>query len=135
MSSHDSDSCDDTFSTSSHDPDSCDDVKITDKRTKRTISVSKFIQSAHLNNITEWRIHSCSFCDYNCGYIIDLTCDNVKYDNGCDCTTYTKCCDCVCEYTVRQSSFQEIADHYNMNIEIYLNTDNDPWKFTEIDIE
>lgn len=59
---------------------------------------------AKVLNITQWKLHNCSMCDYPCRFIIDD--DNVFYDNGC-----------YCGYLApfRPSSWKEICKTYNMN--------------------
>ncbi len=63
--------------------------------------VKELIQT---NNITFINIHSCSMCNYPCGYIIEG--DNLSYDSGC--------------YCVRSPSgphprtFADLANNHNM---------------------
>lgn len=66
-------------------------------------SVEEFKQAAKDNGIKEWRIHNCSMCGYPCGYLING--DVVYYDAGCDCVWRPP----------RESSWEDLADHYNRN--------------------
>ncbi len=78
--------------------------------------------AAQKKNITFFGIHNCSFCHYACGFIIKQDTVNpvVYYDNGCDCTWNP----------AKPSSFQEIANHYNMQKnEKYMKEMNEFWGF------
>ena len=66
-------------------------------------SIEEFKEQAKKKNITRWVIHECSMCNYPCGFIIRG--DVVFYDNGCSCSMRPP----------RQSSWEEIAEHYNHN--------------------
>lgn len=64
--------------------------------------IEDFKKQAKEKDIKRWNIHDCSMCGYQCGYIIR---DNgVFYDSGCGCS----------HGPLRESSFEEIAEHYNM---------------------
>jgi hypothetical protein len=62
-----------------------------------------FKKATKERNITRWITHQCSICNYPCGF--SITGERVNYDNGCDCAWEG----------LRPSSFEEIAQTYNMN--------------------
>lgn len=64
----------------------------------------EFQEAAKTNGVTRWDIHSCGFCGYQCGYVIQD--GMVGYDSGCD---------CGCRSGIELRSWEEIADHYNRN--------------------
>ena len=69
-------------------------------KTKKTIE--DFQEQARKKGINYWYIASCTMCNYRMGYSIIE--NAVLYDNGCDCY----------RQGVRNASWEEIADHYNM---------------------
>ncbi len=66
-------------------------------------AAEEFQQAALEHQITRWPLHRCSICDYLCSYLMEGP--QVGYDSGCDCTG---------RYMVELRSFQDLADHYNM---------------------
>jgi len=68
-------------------------------------TIEDFKKAAKEKNIKEWLIHDCCMCGYQCGYLIIE--DEVLYDNGCDCMSGKR--------SPRQSSWEELVDHYNRN--------------------
>lgn len=83
-------------------------------------SAIDFQESYHKNKIKKWIIHNCVICNYPCGFLFEF--DNVYYDNGCYCT--------YLEAPLRQSNFQEVADHYNLQTTLKVIEEyNEFWKF------
>jgi len=65
-----------------------------------------FAMAAETLGLTRWQMHDCSICGYKCGYIFDGA--RVFYDNGCNCISYYN--------PPRESSWTEVADHYNLQV-------------------
>lgn len=82
-----------------------------------------FKQAAKKENITKWNIHNCSMCGYECNYRISNESETVAYDPGCYCTGN--------EYWDART-FQDIANHYNLqnNINVIRKMD-EFWGFKE----
>jgi hypothetical protein len=64
----------------------------------------EFEKQAIDKGITKWLIHDCSMCGYPCGYYFEQN-GEVYYDNGCDCTR---------RYVYRKVSWEDVANHYNI---------------------
>lgn len=64
-----------------------------------------FKQAAIITNPIKFHCHRCSMCGYPCGYVFSPDYEHVGYDAGCDCTK---------RYIVNPSSYEDIANHYNM---------------------
>ena len=57
-------------------------------------------------HIDYWPVHKCSICNYQCGYMFFQYEDaEVVYDNGCDCTR---------RYVKQISSWEAVAEFYNV---------------------
>lgn len=53
-------------------------------------------------------VHNCSFCGYECGYVIPYTVeDGIWYDSGCTCSRRGPA-------PYKPSTWESIANHYNM---------------------
>jgi len=74
-----------------------------------------FAQRAQELGLIAWRIHDCSMCKYLCGFLFG-TDGRVAYDAGCY---------CVRSSTLRPSSWEEVASHYNIqeNAKLIANYD------------
>ena len=69
----------------------------------------------------KWVIHECSLCNYKCGYVFCPQHEEAGYDSGCDCTGTE---------TIRRVSWNELADHYNMQMnEDCIREMNEFWGF------
>lgn len=77
-------------------------------------SVGDFKRQAKKRRITIWTVHNCSMCMYPCGFI--FVGDQVKYDSGCDCNGHST--------AIRPCSWQEVAEHYNNQIDWASNPNN-----------
>ena len=53
--------------------------------------------------LTFWKVHECSMCGYQCGYIFNG--DNVSYDAGCGCIYQPP----------HPRSWEDLAETFNMN--------------------
>lgn len=85
----------------------------------------QFQTQAKAHNITRWHTYDCSICDYPCGYL--FVGDDVGYDSGCDCTG---------REMVYWSSWQEVADHYNMQTHPKAIAEMDAfWHFDEVKVQ
>lgn len=79
-----------------------------------------FKTQAKIHNITYWHLRNCSMCDYELGYYFRDD-ERVEYDNGCGCTGGS---------SFSQRTWQDIADHYNMQTHPeYIKKMNAFWKF------
>lgn len=58
-------------------------------------------------NIPEWRMHTCSICDYKCGYVFHVSPKAVRvmYDNGCYCGGPGE---------LRPSTVQDVVSHIHL---------------------
>ncbi len=85
-------------------------------------SAEDFKKQAKEKGITRWVIHHCSMCDYPCGYLFNG--DKVEYDAGCGCVTYRD---------VQSRTWDNVAEHYNMqkNEKVIAQMDKF-WGFTKI---
>lgn len=62
-----------------------------------------FKNAVEKHGITEWHIHNCSICGYDCGY--RFINGDVYYDNGCYCT---------CGENLNSRTWDDVANQYNM---------------------
>jgi hypothetical protein len=62
-------------------------------------------EQAEKIGLSFWKIHTCSMCGYDCGYVIQG--ENVGYDSGCDCT-YGR-------GGIQQRSWEELTEAFNRN--------------------
>jgi hypothetical protein len=69
-------------------------------------SAEEFQQAAIERGLTRWTIHECSICGYPCAYIFNWADTEVAYDSSCYCTRYHN--------PPRPGTWQDVADHYNM---------------------
>ena len=60
-----------------------------------------FRDAVELNNLTQWHIHNCSICGYDCGY--RFISGEVYYDNGCYCT---------CGENLNKRTWGDVANQY-----------------------
>ena len=82
-----------------------------------------FKKAAKERNISFWLIHNCSLCGYPCGY--HFRDNEVYYDSGCDCTDSS---------TWSDRTWDDVADHYNMQKnEKYIKEMDQFWGFTKGD--
>ncbi len=65
----------------------------------------EFKEAAKRIKPRRWHMHDCSICGYQCGYIFEDNPELVFYDSGCKCVMYR---------TVRPSSWESVANHYNI---------------------
>ena len=81
----------------------------------------EFRTAAEKQQITRWIIRKCSLCDYPLAY--DITGHGiVTFDAGCDCIRGPM--------VVHDSSFEEIAEFYNLQINSKLIAEMDAlWGF------
>ncbi len=73
-----------------------------------------FEKAVKEHNITNWPIHNCSICGYECGYLFKD--GKVGYDSGCDCVSYSN---------IQQRPWSDIVEQYNMqtNSDVILKYD------------
>lgn len=91
-----------------------------------TKTVEELKQQAKEKGITFYPVHRCSFCGYQCGFVIRG--DEVAYDSGCDCVSYTK---------VEPRDWTYLAHIYNLNQpenntdipQTFLDELNQTWQF------
>lgn len=70
----------------------------------------------------QWNIHDCSICGYPCGYVFEN--GHVRYDSSCDCVKYGS--------SIKYRTYQEIADHYNMEDHVdCIKEMNKYWGFSD----
>jgi len=82
-------------------------------------TADEFKVQAEKKEITGWDSHGCSLCGYVVGY--KFKDGHVGYDNGCDCTG---------GQNVRMSSWEEVAESYNMQSnENVIRKMNEFWGF------
>lgn len=65
----------------------------------------EFKQAAIKNNIREWQFHSCSMCDYRCGYHFSSCFTWVVFDAGCYCTNQSR---------TYERDWDDVANQYNI---------------------
>lgn len=65
----------------------------------------EFRKAALEKNINWWSVHSCSMCDYSCGFMLFIYEHEVIYDHGCD---------CVRNPNKTIQSWEHVAEIYNM---------------------
>lgn len=72
-------------------------------------TAEEFRQSAIKNNITQWSLHDCGICGYECGYMFFANDDyEVLYDSGCNCTR---------KNIISPTTWNDVSIQYNINIE------------------
>lgn len=86
-----------------------------------TKTAEDFKQKVKEKGITKWFIHSCSFCNYPCGFLFKQD-GTAWYDAGCDCSRQPP----------SPSNFDEVAELYNMqsNPE-FIQTMDEFWGFNK----
>lgn len=71
----------------------------------------EFRQAAIKHRINEWPCLTCGICYEKYGYIFDLESNpedpKVYFNSGCGCTRMGN---------IRNSSWQEVAEHYNLQV-------------------
>lgn len=81
-----------------------------------------FREQAIKERISEWRIHDCGMCKYKCGFLFFPEVYEVMYDKGCNCVSYND---------TSFSSWEAVANHYNLQTnKDVINKYNEFWGFT-----
>jgi uncharacterized protein YceK len=89
----------------------------------KTKTAEDFEKQVKEKNITSWILRYCSMCDAPLSFLFDG--DDVYYDSGCDCVNFRT--------IPQESSYDELANHYNRNIknEEYLKEINEYFGFKD----
>lgn len=66
-------------------------------------------QAAQEKKLTRLHIRDCSLCGYPLAYLFSPSYQHVGLDTGCDCVTYGP--------VIHESSWEEVAQHYNLHLE------------------
>lgn len=88
-----------------------------------TRTADEFRQAAEEHGLVSWPINRCTFCGYQCAFVI--TEGHVYYDAGCWCVRVPD--------KLRPTSWGEVADHYNRqdNADVIAQMD-EHWHFTSV---
>lgn len=92
---------------------------------KKTRTPQEFRDAAIKHNISTWELRECFICGCPIGYLFFRD-REVYFDGGCDC----------CDGGLRPSSWEEVAEHYNIqtNENVIAEYDNF-WHFNDKDDE
>jgi hypothetical protein len=86
-------------------------------------TAEEFKVQTQLRKIENWTLCNCEFCYYQCGFVFRP--NHVFYDSGCYCVQDGF-------RDLRESSYQEVADHYNCQTnKDYIAEMNKFWGFNK----